>query len=530
MQLDVKPIPKGGLDCLECLIATMASHWQRGFAFMFIQDMLLEYKREESAGLAGRISCGAERSLDNLRKYHGLEYCEYRDHSVSEAVEAILEKLSEGAAVSVEMLSEKLYWDPNYGKPGDDTHLFLVTGYDERMRTFRCTDSFYNQYNVDLSVEALQSGYRSWGIVRVVGEEQPDLREKLMTALFSQRSGRSTGLSLPEQIRQFAQDIDELDIAAELGPKPDQAALVGRMYTISRLYKQNGAMVREAADASTASAAGAPHKLMDAIGTQWGMVGAMLIKRYNEPENVPLREALQKRIHQIADMEHELYEAIVIFQNMPDMRSTVPPSPASPASPAFGSGNEEWPRTVFIPLVDHYNNHGIRKPEDRAEANLTGSGQAMLADGFPSGSELRCEGMAFLLPPLRPDSYDNLSCRKQFIAIEPGIYRRLNLLAFSEWGDASETMSVVYRDGQAKDIPLEITDWVKSPNYGERIAWEGAFGEYRDNGFEPLPYVCYLFAMQYTLDRDAETVGVQLPYCPNLHLFAISLTGPSRDA
>ncbi|MER3445278.1 MAG: hypothetical protein C4333_14625, partial [Meiothermus sp.] len=92
----------------------------------------------------------------------------------------------------------------------------------------------------------------------------------------------------------------------------------------------------------------------------------------------------------------------------------------------------------------------------------------------PPGSILRSGGVSFRFPPTNTPR-NMLTLRGQRLEVPPGRYRALHLLGAAEQGSYREEVRLEYRDGTAQSVPLGLSDWCQSPQFGEKVALSTPF-------------------------------------------------------
>ena len=120
---------------------------------------------------------------------------------------------------------------------------------------------------------------------------------------------------------------------------------------------------------------------------------------------------------------------------------------------------------------------------------------------------------------------DNISCAGQVISGPKGQYSGFMYLGCSEFGSHSEPILVKYTDGQTEEVALELSDWVLShPLFQETVAWTGKGAKCTKNkSIQEMRSPVHLFAKHGVFCKTGTIESIQLPKCPNIHIFAISL-------
>jgi hypothetical protein len=187
---------------------------------------------------------------------------------------------------------------------------------------------------------------------------------------------------------------------------------------------------------------------------------------------------------------------------------------------------EEFDRLKVIPLaLDFYcNNIGIGYVRSSASLTCMDDSEHFLLN---EGSEGRFwaddafRGFAMIEPARGKE--DNVSCFGQRIAIEPGRYAGAAFIGCAEYGSFEETATIHYADGSSSMVSLAFTDWhAESPKFGERVLWQGeTLSYFNENEYRHEGRKLYLHTL--TFDEKREAAAIELPICPNIHLFACNL-------
>ncbi|MGE6575975.1 hypothetical protein ACQKFM_13705 [Paenibacillus xylanexedens] len=174
----------------------------------------------------------------------------------------------------------------------------------------------------------------------------------------------------------------------------------------------------------------------------------------------------------------------------------------------------------FVDLQAFFNNQGFGV--EGSTADFTGSGEFFLVDNLKEIDKVvTCDPIHFRLSSLFGLGKDNISCTEQVINLN-GIYKKMWLLGCGEWGDATGQIVVKYEDNYIETFNIQLTDWAWEPKYGEKLALSSPI--FRKEKIDFAPDKGSLFAKSISLDETRRILNVQLPFCPNLHVFSITLT------
>ena len=131
-------------------------------------------------------------------------------------------------------------------------------------------------------------------------------------------------------------------------------------------------------------------------------------------------------------------------------------------------------------------------------------------------------GMAFELIN-DPDGNDNVSCKEQIIAINSEPQDYIMILGGSEWGSHYDKIELVFTDGEKSTIDIGLTNVAGAESvYGNEKIPVGKYVFKGKDSVDLTPYEASLYAKVLPVGRNQGISRLKLPYCPNMHIFAIS--------
>ncbi|MGW3077183.1 MULTISPECIES: hypothetical protein [unclassified Kitasatospora] len=187
------------------------------------------------------------------------------------------------------------------------------------------------------------------------------------------------------------------------------------------------------------------------------------------------------------------------------------------------------PEFRLIGLDDLLNNRAATTPDDLDHGRLNAWGNSFPAGELPApGSLVEIAGIPFAWPNPRPDG-DNVRCEGQLIALPPGQYDWIHLLAASE-RRSEDTIWAHYADGHADPLPVRVSDFLDgTPEFGELPAFRTTRMHYPHHVQQSLPTTMWL--TRIGMPRRATATALRLPRLVALHVFALTvLTGTAAGA
>ncbi len=217
--LEVNAVKEKSLDCFQCLVATVASHYQRDYELMFASSWIFDVleKSDVNTTFGRRLEVGWRIvNFKMLKKYHGINIVCNKTKNVKEVVNLIQKNLSSGIPIIVNVSSYNCPWSQSYKKYKVE-HYCLVIGYNEANDIFYCLDPMMADGLVELPYSDLEDGFGQCFTVELERESSLDNQWKdiLLSGVRDiEVPGGFTARS--ERIRIFAYQMSEkLDIKLE---------------------------------------------------------------------------------------------------------------------------------------------------------------------------------------------------------------------------------------------------------------------------------------------------------------------------
>jgi alpha-L-fucosidase 2 len=234
-----------------------------------------------------------------------------------------------------------------------------------------------------------------------------------------------------------------------------------------------------------------------------------------------------RRWHQLPDgtLEIDLDRGgeVLVHGPNPDLR--IGPVPIGTPAPRWGlPALPDGGQTVTVDLAAALNNDAITSEFHMGDGDFDGAGNTYPAAQLPQTGQATDDGIQFEFVNGSEGTPNNVIPAAQTIALPPGNYATLHLLAASDNGNTNRSVKITYADGEAQ-IPLQITDWRTSPAFGETEALRTSQMHARTG---PQPVRLSIFHQKLPLDPARQLVSITLPGAatPRPHLFAITLEKP----
>ncbi|MEF2965461.1 hypothetical protein V3851_06405 [Paenibacillus sp. M1] len=185
--------------------------------------------------------------------------------------------------------------------------------------------------------------------------------------------------------------------------------------------------------------------------------------------------------------------------------------------PAIAQKNHGTGKAYRIDLEPFYNNQAFGAKGSAAD--LTGGGEFMrLEEHVFLSSDISAN---FQMAARFGFGYDNISCDGQAVPLPELHGNTIRLLCCGEWGDPEGELELIFADGTTDFLNIKVTDWAWSPRYGEEVAIQAPIERKEKIPFAPEEG--HVFANDIPISEDKPLSVLKLPYCPNLHIFSITV-------
>lgn len=193
---------------------------------------------------------------------------------------------------------------------------------------------------------------------------------------------------------------------------------------------------------------------------------------------------------------------------------------------AEAAGRPWAPRFRPLDLSGHRDNIGITHPADTESGAFNIWRNSLPAGELPAGRSVVVEGVPFDFPPVAAGRPDNVRCAGQFVAVPPGRYDWLYLLAAAE-RRVEDEIALHFTGGAVEFAPLRVSDFWHAP---------AVFGEYEAFATATMHYPYHvqkdvsakIWCQRVPVIGRGELTAARLPVNTAVHIFAATLD--RRDA
>lgn len=487
-------------------------------------DLIPSDALNEPATLGERIVIIETDVLKDLEEYHGIKVTPLKIQGVKNILNKVAEELTAGRPVGLAVDAYVCPWDPGYRRH-HFSHAILVIGWDEAKRCLICMDPYYAVENGALPIDELQEAEMLSCVTFVLGEESKEGQTVELREIVTNATAILEETNSFNNMRRFAKEIRDLDLGKELeGYESDclQAPLVWRLYEVSRTRRRFAKALSFLAGKLNLPELADIASQLDKAGIRWISVQGMMVKASFQEDPTETLNIISDKLYRMAAEEELLARALHNLLQSGGIRKDFP---IQETAELF---IPDAKNVIFLDLKHYFNNNGFggNEPECAAEmSNGWDGGGFFLQQGLSRDNIWVIGRMTFKLEYLWENENDNISCAGQVISVPKRQYSGFMYLGCSEYGSHSEPMLVKYTNGQTEEVALELSDWsLVRPVFRETVAWAGkAAISTKHEGIQELPFPVFLFAKHGVFCKSGTIESIQLPKCPNIHVFAISL-------
>ena len=253
------------------------------------------------------------------------------------------------------------------------------------------------------------------------------------------------------------------------------------------------------------------------ISNLWAAVLGMVIKMIITYD-IRIRERISDKILQIAEIERKQYIKILKLLNDGEIESTLK------FSESYKCKINKY---YYICMKENLNNIGFGYSLDITCKAAFSQGTRFLYDTkHRHGENINCMGMRFQLSTNKENTPDNIVCKEQNLIMTEKVFnpKCIMILGCAEYGSFKENLVLFFEDNKSHEVPFELTNWSEGiGRFRDLVAYECYIAE-RDGEFtQKLPFKARLFAKTYPIKMNGQLTNIKLPYCPNMHIFAITI-------
>jgi hypothetical protein len=258
------------------------------------------------------------------------------------------------------------------------------------------------------------------------------------------------------------------------------------------------------------------------IASKWNTVRGILVKSYYLGFDQKKQHEVSNLLREIACVEETV--AAKLLEISRDCKGNKPFSKDKDMDSTNFFMNHSKKKYTFLNLDEHLNNNAFgNKVSINCRADFTGVGHYFLTRGLPAEEIWHIEEMKFKFPKIKEGQNDNISCEQQLINIPQSTYQSIMILASAEYGNFTENIRLIHENAEVTTIIINFSDFSFLPVFNETVAWKGECVQKEENEAKIMENSKRIFAKEFKILTEGVIKQIVLPYCPNIHIFAITL-------
>lgn len=516
---DVNIVESTGMKCKDMAMATAARALNRDFELMFVSSWNFDYSNIKGETIGGSIFIPNGEFVTDLNKYHGVDTLVYSNIYSDKCLEFVLLNLDNGMPIDMNYDQAYLPWAKEIRKkaPLRYSGNIMILGHEENV--LNCIDihGTHNKEKLlfEKFVEYSQTiNSMDFMVFNKLDENlEFDLREHVSTTL--ERNFGKNGMF--EKMRQYALVIkDNFDFGKEIETTlkrqgqittPTWIDFVQDIINVGRMRALYSISLSYIADKYKNEELRKLCNEFKIIWSEWQLIVSILVKAYLSNNFNRLNIRLSKKILEIIDSERKA--TTTLEKSIQGKRNYVQNIKKNIKDMDLKALN-------YLEIEKYFNNKAFSQNDEMA--NFDGLNNSYL---FNLLKNPYVEIEQKKLFSLKDNGLDNIKCLGQVLSITPILVDKILILGSCDSGAFFGEFSVYFENGDVQKNVVGFGEWrFEKCELGEELAlvtdryYLGEVSE-QEKG--------YIFYNTIDIYNSHPVTKIQLPYCENMHIFAITL-------
>ncbi|GKX30067.1 hypothetical protein SH1V18_25470 [Vallitalea longa] len=507
-------------DCLDMLIAAIAKYDNKEYRLMFIDAWRFLYNDIEWDYLGDKM---AQFSLKwaYLKKYHGMNVNVIKKNTHTEKVEFIKEQIKLEKPVIMKIDVFYCHWIIRSYKVRHSDHYCIVVGIDDE--NVYIIDSYGINKKITLPYEDFVAGSSIFLIFDYISNvEKVNWKHLLIKELKCIKR-----YDMINSILEFSKDVQKyFDANKEIqntGNMNSSTTLhkIGQVLRNRRRFALSLSCLMERYDIDNLNFI--IDKLLY-VANIWGMVYGMMMKTSHIDDPSYYIGKITNKIEKIAGVEQGIID---------DLYLIIDDKPIQPFNPYKKYEKCNISKYYYLNLTNDFNNNAIGyKENQKCYPDLTGDDRFIVINDEIKKGYLEIDNMRFTLPDYINGTCDNIECYSQVLDIaqtDGNSYDNIFILGCCDIGSHSDDIIINYKDGTKEIKELRLSSWLsEARRFNDILAWISQGAVIRGDMIKCYDFDIHLYANFIDVNPNKIIDTIELPYCPNIHLFAITLAKKSN--
>jgi len=525
LKLPVDNISRVGFcDCYENNIRLICSWVNRGWEYMFANRLIIPFKQVDSSGQSfNYVAKDNRHSLSLIEQFHGVRFYSNEFEGMTSVLEAIETDIQRGRIMLALVQSFWLPWDMYYRKNTRNLHFFVINGIDRGAGVLHCSDAYYDKQDMVLPIESFNKGF-----IRMIQYELHDEPRDQTYTLNPQHLENTLDETVASilNFRAFMKVYDIKKHLSEFTPRTVWRSpfLSHLEYDIVQGRRQFAFFLKFLLKEASIPNVQPVLKQFENLASEWMIIKSLFIKQYFSENSERFHGSIHERLGNIIDHERTAVNLLIEVLQQKEPPIMVPKKSEIQADLSGNENNNE--EYFFLDLVPFLNNIAFQTGNRTGKADISGTGEFLEVAEDCFDEPLQTDSCRFQTSISDVgNSFDNISCQGQTIKLSLMSPKdSLMIMGCAEYGDFTVPIKVTYSDHETDYPDFRFTDWVHDTHIPEGAGIVLSGESYRKTeGTEFRMGKRNIIAVTQNLKRNAGIAEIQLPNCPNIHIFAMTL-------
>lgn len=504
-------------DCLDMLIAAIAKYHNNDYRLMFRDAWRFIYYENKIWGSLGDKIEMHSLKWAYLAKYHGMESNIVTKNTLTEKIKFLREQIKLENPLIIKMDVFNCHWIIRSYKAKHSNHFCIVTDIDDE--NIYCIDSYVVNKKVALPYKDFAEG----NSVFITFDFKQHDKEVDWRDLIEKELSCIKKYNMIDSIIKFSKDVQQyFDVEKEIEPYKEKISDSPTITKLAEVYRNRRRFAMSLTYLMEQYDINDLRVIIDRllyVSNVWSMVYGMLIKANYIENSLEYIGKVTKKLEEVASFEEEIISELYRLVNNESIKPFVPYTQYTKC---------EFSKYQYVDITSHFNNNAIGdKDNQKSYPNILGDNRFLVLNENLQTDFLEIENMKFRLADYVNYTYDNVECFSQEIIIEQidgTNYDNICILGCCDIGSHSNDIIINYNDGTKEKKVFYLTSWLgESPRFNDIIAWIGEGAVIKEKEIKCYDFDVHLYANIIAVDSSKTIKSIELPYCPNMHIFSMTL-------
>jgi hypothetical protein len=515
MKMEIEKVPRlfkmsGDPFCVDDCISTYAHYIGIDYEIIYLGALRTPYSVSN-----GELVLQEFGFLDDIKESCGIHIDIIKWNSSTEMLERIKEEISNGNVVSIDLAGYYCPWDWRYQEIDmeDSNHEFFVVNVNNEKKELFCVDPYYEKKDVILPYDCCCNGCRE---IKVFKYEQSYLDDiELICRIELEKDSWEKcfqdldvlGDKMEKYIEESICNLNTDEDLATTYVEVNKNVIYCILEAMSNNRIRFAWFIKYLEKKSIIQGGKLADEFID-ISKIWSNIKRMFVKSLYRGQFDA--EKFRGKIMEVGKYEKNILEELLYLihnENIQKKREDYVRKKL---------GKEQY---HICNINNYYNNKGILCDSNQ-KADFNGLGEYLSTSKFPQDQIIYYQHTPFFIQSVKAGE-DNIVCQKQKLAVPVKKYHKVCFLACSDWGDCKDFFQLQYKDKTIDNNLIDIYEWVPNKDGIQDNICFISQKVLKNTKYEFER--CYIYYYELLCNYDKELAFIRLPYCENIHVFAVTL-------